>query len=79
MQISEAIRQGSLKVFQLEEDQVQPRKKSMLMDAKIKKLENEIVQACRVNKLRIIGQDMGNHTTTLEDCHQAAVTLLQWL
>ena len=41
----------------------------MLMDAEMKKLENEIAQACLVNKLRVTGKDMDNHSTTLEDCH----------
>ena len=50
----------------------------MLMDVEINKLEKEIAQACRVNKLRMTGQDMGNQTTTLEDC-QEFVALLPWL
>lgn len=42
MQIQEAIWRGNLKLRELEKDRVQLRKKSMLMDAEIKKLENEI-------------------------------------
>lgn len=51
----------------------------MLMDAKIKKLENEIVQACLNDKLRMTRQDTNNHTTTLEDCCLEFWTLLPWL
>jgi len=41
----------------------------MLMDVEIKKLENKIMQACLVDKLRMTRQDTDSHTTTLEDCH----------
>jgi len=51
----------------------------MLMDVDIKKLENEIMQACLVNNLRMTRLDTDNHTTTLEDYHQEFVTLLPWL
>jgi len=79
VQIQEVVRQGNLKLHELEEDWVQLRKKSMLMDAEIKKLENKITQECCVDKLRMIGQDMGSHTIALEDCRQEIVTLLPWL
>lgn len=51
----------------------------MLMDTEIKPLENEIAQACLVNKPRMKRQDTDNHTTTLEDFRQEFMTLLPWL
>lgn len=68
MQIQEAIRRGNLKLHELEEDRVQLRKKRMLMDVEIKKLENEIVQACLIDKLRMKRQDTDSHTTAVKDC-----------
>jgi len=37
------------------------------MDAKIKELKTESVQASYINKLRMTGKDMGRNTTALED------------
>lgn len=51
----------------------------MLKDAEIKRLENEVTQACLVDKPRMTRQDMDGHTTTLEDCCQEFMTLLLWL
>lgn len=79
MRIQEAIRRGSLRLRELNEDQVQLRKRSMLMDAKIKTLEIKIVQACLIDKLRMKRQDTDNHTTALEDFHREFMTLLPWL
>jgi len=79
MQNQEAIRRGNLKIHELEEDRVQLRKKSLLMDAEIKTLENEIVQACLVKKLIMRRQDTDSDTTTLEDYYREFVTLLPWL
>lgn len=41
----------------------------MLMDTEIKRLENEIMQACLIDKPRIIRQDTNDHITALEECH----------
>lgn len=49
----------------------------MLMDMKIEKLETEIAQACHVH--RRTGQDMGSHTTALEDGCRECLALLPWL
>lgn len=42
MQIQEAFQRGNLKLCEFEQDRVRLRKKIMLMDMEIKKLENEI-------------------------------------
>lgn len=49
------------------------------MDAKFKRLENEIMQACLVDNPRVIRQDMDDRTTALEDCRRVFMTLLPWL
>jgi len=49
------------------------------MDAEIKMLENEITQACLVDKPRMTKKDTDDHTTTLEYCHKEFMTLLPWL
>jgi len=40
----------------------------MLAYEEINKMETEIMHTCHVDKLRMIGQDMGSQTTTLEAC-----------
>lgn len=51
----------------------------MLMDTKIKTQENEIMQACLIDKLRMKRQDIDIHTIALEYCRREFVTLLPWL
>ena len=68
MQIQEAIQRGNLKLHKLEE--------IMLIDVEIRKLETQIAQACRVD--RMTRQYMGNHTIALEDCCREFVALLPW-
>lgn len=77
MQIQRAIQRGNLKLRELK-NQVQLRKKIILMDVEIKELEKKIM-LCRIDKLRMIGHDMGNHTTALEDFCREFVALLPWL
>ena len=50
-----------------------------MMDVEIKRLENEITQACLVDKPRMKNQDTNDHTTALEDCHREFMTMLPWL
>ena len=69
IRIQEALQRGNLRLRELEKDRVRLRKKSIWMDADIKRLENEIVQACFVDKPRMEKQYTDNHTTALEDCH----------
>jgi len=49
------------------------------MDAEIKRLENEIKQACLIDKPRMTRQGVDDRTTRLEYCHQEFMTLLPWL
>jgi len=53
IRLQEAIRRGSLRLHELEKDRVRLRKKSMLMDVEVKRLENKIKQACHVDKPRM--------------------------
>lgn len=68
IRITEAIWRGNLRLRELKKYRVQLRKKSILMDAEIKRLENEITQACLVDKPRMTRQDTGDCTTALEEC-----------
>lgn len=79
IKIEEAIRLGKLRLHELEKDRVRLRKKIILMDADIKTLENEIKQACLVDKPRMTRQYIDDHTTTLEECCREFMILLPWL
>lgn len=76
-QIQEALQWGNLELRKLKEERVRLKQKSMLMNAKIRKLETEIAQTCRID--RRTWQDMGSHTLTLEDCRWEFLALLLWL
>lgn len=77
IRIQESIWRGNLKLHELEKDQVQLRKTSLLMNAEIKRLEIEITQACI--KPRMTRKDTDDHTTTLEECRQEFMILMPWL
>ncbi len=79
MKIQEVVRGGKLKLRKLKEDWVRLRNKIMLMDGEIKNLEYKITQECHVDNLRMTGRDMDSHTTALENCCRAFVTLVPWL
>ena len=49
------------------------------MDAEVKMLENEIKQACLVDKPRMARQGVDDHTNELEDYFQKLISLLPWL
>lgn len=49
------------------------------MDAEVKGLENEIKQACLVDKPRMARQGVDDNTNELEDYHQELISLLPWL
>lgn len=49
------------------------------MDAKVKKLEDEIKEAFLIKKPRMVRQDACNRTNRLEDYFHELVSLLPWL
>ena len=55
IQLQEAIWWGNFKIHVLEADWVQPRKKSMILDEGINKLEIEVTQAYYAEKLSMMG------------------------
>lgn len=64
-----------MKLCELEEDRVRLREKGMILYEEINKMENEVTQACGNKKLSMMGQDIDNHTTVLEEF----VAVLPWL
>lgn len=79
IRIQEAIQRWNLRLRELEEDRVRLRKKSLLMDVEIKRLESRVTQACLADKPRMTRQDTNGHTTALEDFRREFMTLLPWL
>ena len=69
IRLQEAIWQGNLRLCKLEKDQVWLRKKRILMEAEVKRLENEIKGACLIDKPRMTRQGADDHTNELEDYH----------
>jgi len=53
IRMQEGIQRGNLRLRELEEDRIRLRKRSMSMDAKIKRLENEVMRACLIDKPRM--------------------------
>lgn len=79
IRLEEEIRRGNLRLQELEKDQVWLREKSDLMDAEVKKLENQIKQEFLVEKLRLVRQGAYDHVDKLEDYCLKLVSLLPWL
>lgn len=59
--LEEEIQQGNSRLQELEEERVQLRKKSALVDAEVMKLEDEIKEDFLGKNPRVIGQDAHDH------------------
>jgi len=64
-----------LKLHELDDDWLRLRKKSMILDEEINKLETKVAQAFCAEQLSVMGQGIVSHTTAVEE----VMTLLPWL
>lgn len=74
-QSQEVIRWESLKLHELDKDWARKRKKTMTIDEEIRKLEIEVTQAGRTEKIGMMRWGLASPSTALEE----VVTLWPWL
>jgi len=79
MGLEEEIQQGNLRLHELEEERVQLRKKSTLMDAKVKNLEDEIEEDFLTEKTRMVRQGVYDHADKFENYCCEFISLMPWL
>lgn len=55
------------------------KEENIMMDAKVKRLENQIKQACLIDKPRMVRHGVNDPTNELDDYHRELINLLPWL
>ena len=73
------IQQGNFRLQELEEERVQLRKKSALVDTEVMKLEDEIKEYFLGKRTRVITQDMYNHDDKFKTYCRELINLMPWL
>jgi len=73
------IQQGNPRLQELEEERVWLRKKSALVDAEVKKLEDEIKEYFLTEKARMIRQDVYDQANMFENYRHELISLMPWL
>ncbi len=70
------IQQGNLRLQELEEERVQLRKKSALVEAEVKKLKDTIKEDFLAKKTRMVRQGAFNHADKFENYHHELISLM---
>lgn len=79
MGLEEEIQQGNLRLHKVEEDKVQLRKKSGIVNAEVKKLEDEIKKYFLNKKTRMVRQEARDQNDGVKAyCHKL-ISLMPWL
>ena len=79
MGLEEEIQQGNLKLHRLEEESVRLRKKSALMDAKVKKMEDEIMKYFLSKKTRLVRKGVCDHDDRVNAYYRELISLMPCL
>jgi len=79
MRLKKEIQQGNLRLHELENERVWLKEKSALMDAEVKKMEDEIKEEFLTENTRMVRQGAYDHADKFEHYHCELVSLLPWL